>query len=159
MEEMRQRALRSDMDDFITKPIEIRQLLAAVERSLDDRPVVLVADDCVQDRQRMLRYLRSLDRVGALSATTGAEAVATCEGQRVTFALISVGLPDMGGIEAVRKIRSSKYGADIGIVAVGEKADAEARQKSLEAGCSGFLERPFGQAELVGILQPMIGQA
>ena len=34
---------------FITKPIEQRQLQAAVERSIDDRPIVLGADDCATD--------------------------------------------------------------------------------------------------------------
>jgi CheY-like chemotaxis protein len=154
IEEFRQRARRSDMDDFLTKPIERRQLLAAVERSIDDRPIVLVADDCIADRERTLRYLRAVDRIGVVAARTGTEAIAICSSQRVTLALINMSLPDISGIEAAFRIRQSKYGETIGIVAVSDKVDPEARKHSIRHGCVGFLEKPFAQADIVDLLHP-----
>jgi hypothetical protein len=160
VEDMRQRAMRSDMDDFITKPIERRQLLAAVERSIDDRPVVLLADDCTADRERIVHSLRAIDslnmdRLVVIPVRTGAEAIAACSHQRITLGLINLTLPDISGIEAVHQIRNSRGGENIGIVAVSDKVDPEARKHSVRHGCLGYLEKPIVQSELADLLQPL----
>jgi CheY-like chemotaxis protein len=152
--ESRQRAIRSDMDDFITKPIEFRQLLAAVERSLDNRTVVLVADDSAPDRDRAARYLRALDRVCVVTAGSGPEAIAACARQRITLALINLALPDIDGIPIATRIRTSESGREIGIVAINNQVDAEARQGSLNAGYAGYVEKPFTQPDIAQFLQP-----
>jgi hypothetical protein len=158
-ERTRQKAMRSDMDDIILKPIEIPQLLAAVERSLDDRTIVLVADACAQDRERTLRYLRGLDHVATLGARSGEEALAACERQRVTFALINIGLPDLSGIETAHRIRQTRHGAGIGIILVTDKADQETRKQPIQHGWAGFLEKPYGQAEVLKLIEPLMATA
>lgn len=154
VEEFRQRAMRSDMDDFITKPIERRQLLAAVERSLDDSLVVLVADDSAVDRDRIARYLRAMDRIHVLTAASGAEAIAACTRQRVTFALMNIDLPDISGIEAAYQIHQSSGSEGLVIFAISNTVDPEARKHAVESGFSGYLEKPFGQAEITEMIQP-----
>jgi CheY-like chemotaxis protein len=149
VEEFRQRAMRSDMDDFITKPIERRHLLAAVERSLDDRLVVLVADDRAADRGRTVHYLRELDRVAVLAVSSGIEAVAACARQRVTLAVINMSLPDISGIEAAHRIRSSPSGAGVAIIAVSDRPDPEARKHWGKSGFAGYLEKPVTQADIL----------
>jgi len=156
IEEFRQRAMRSDMDDFVTKPIERRQLLAAIERSVDDRVIVLVADDNAMDRDRTLRYLRAMDGVGTIAAGSAAEAYSACTRQRVSCALLNVSLPDLSGVELVRQIRGTKYGGDTGIIAVNDSPDTEARKGFLASGCVGYLEKPYGQAELIKVIEPLL---
>jgi two-component system, sensor histidine kinase len=154
--DFRQRAMRSDMDDFITKPIERRQLLAAVERSIDDRVVVLVADDCTPDRDRIVHTLRATDRVVVIPVRTGADAITACSHQRITLALINLTLPDISGIEAAHQIRNSRYGASVGIIAVSDKIDPEARKHSIRHGYVGYFEKPIAQNELLGLLRPLV---
>ncbi len=115
LEDFRQRALRSDMDYFVTKPIERRTFLAAVERSLDSRTIVLIADDDASNRERAFRQLRAIENVGAIQVATGAEALAACSRQRISFALIGETLPDMTGADLAERIRGSEHGAAIGI--------------------------------------------
>ncbi len=155
VEDFRHRARRSDMDDFITKPIERRQLLAAVERSIDDRMVVLVADDCTADRERIVHTIRAMDGLVVIPVHTGAEAIAACSHQRITLGLINLNLPDISGIEAAHHIRNSRYGANIGIIAVSDRIDPEARKHSIRQGCVGYLEKPLVQDELLGLLRPL----
>lgn len=155
VEDFRQRAMRCDMDDFITKPIERRQLLAAVERSIDDRPIVLVADDCTADRERIVHSLRAVERLVVIPVRTGAEAIVACSHQRITLGLINLTLPDISGIEAAHQIRNSRHGESIGIIAVSDKIDPEARKHSVRHGCLGYLEKPIVQSELVALLQPL----
>ena len=160
VEDFRQRAMRSDMDDFITKPIERRQLLAAVERSIDDRTVVLVAEHCTADRDRIVHILRatarlSMDRIVVIPVRTGADAITVCSHQRITMALINLTLPDISGIEAAHLIRNSRHGASVGIIAISDKIDPEARKHSIRHGYVGYLEKPIAQNELLGLLRPL----
>ena len=155
-DESRRRAMRSGMDDFVVKPIEARSLLAAVERSLDDRWVVLLADDCTQDRERASYYLRPAGRISAITAATGAEAIAVCARQRVSFAFVNIELPDISGVEAAHQIRKSVNGANIGIIAVSNRTDPVARRHSIRSGCVGYLEKPFTRASLMEAIQPLI---
>ena len=155
IEDFRQRARRSDMDDFITKPIERWELLAAVERSVDDRLVVLVADDSTADHDRTARFLRAVDRLAVVSVRTGAEAIAACSHQRISLALINLALPDISGIEAAHQIRNAPYGDNIGIIAVSDKPDPTAREHSIRHGYAGFLEKPILQNELLDLLRPL----
>ncbi len=165
--DIRQKAIRAEMDDFLTKPIERKQLLAAVKRSLDDKTVVLVANDSVADRERTMRYLRAMQGsgtgvhsgVGTLAAGTGAEAYFACTRQRVSLAMVNVCLPDMSGIELIHQIRPSKNGESIGIVAVSDTVDPEARKRLLASGCGGFIEKPYGQKELRELVQPLLTPA
>jgi CheY-like chemotaxis protein len=161
VEDFRHRAMRSDMDDFITKPIERRQLLAAVERSIDDRLVVLVADDCTADRERIVHTLRavdhlSMDRLVVIPVRSGAEAIAACSHQRITLGLINLTLPDISGIETAHQIRKSRNGENIGIIAVSDKIDPEARKHCLRHGYVGYLEKPIVQNELFDLLRPLV---
>jgi len=169
VEDVRQRAMRSDMDDFITEPIERRQLLAAVERSIDDRLVVLVADDGTADRERIVHSLRaadllsadrfSIDRLVVVAVRTGADAISACTTQRITLALINLTLPDISGIEAAHQIRNSRNSRNIGIIAVSDKIDPEARKHSIRHGYVGYLEKPIVQNELLGLLRPLTAAA
>ncbi len=155
VEDFRQRAMRCDMDDFITKPIERRQLMAAVERSIDDRPIVLVADDCTADRERIVHSLRAVERLVVIPVRTGAEAIVACSHQRITLGLINLTLPDISGIEAAHQIRTSRHGESIGIVAISDKIDPEARKHSVRDGCVGYLEKPIAPNDLAGLLRPL----
>src|SRR3990167_2379463 len=46
----REKCLESGMDDYITKPLKKKTLLDAVNKWIDSRPTILVADDSIDNR-------------------------------------------------------------------------------------------------------------
>ena len=57
--------------------------------------------------------------------------------------LMDIQLPDINGLEVTKKIRASKADAVIPIIAITSYAMVGDREKALEAGCNGYIEKPI----------------
>jgi len=112
-------------------------------------PRVLVVDD-----ERAIRhFLRvSLTASGYLvyEATCGKEALREVAGVRPEVVVLDLGLPDMDGVEVIRRLREWSQ-LPIIVLSVREKeADKIA---ALDAGADDYLTKPFGVAELAARLR------
>ncbi len=85
-------------------------------------------------------------------AANGVEAIATLETRTFDLVLMDILMPEMGGYDATRHIRSSKTGsirADIPIIALTAGAMAEDRKKCLDAGMNDYISKPVKPQELL----------
>jgi CheY-like chemotaxis protein len=72
---------------------------------------------------------------------------------------MDIGMPQLNGLEATRRIRAEPWGGAIKIVALtgwGQEAD---RRQSLQAGCDGHLVKPVDAADLGRLLARLSGVA
>jgi CheY-like chemotaxis protein len=81
----------------------------------------------------------------AVSGHAGLEAVRS---RRPDLVLVDLDLPDIGGLEVVRRLRADPLTASLPCVAVTALALEEDERHARAAGCVGFLSKPFGIAEL-----------
>lgn len=111
-----------------------------------DAPLILVVED-----DPAIASLVST----ALEARGWAPAVASCGGDAISVAaerspsaiLLDLGLPDMDGIEVVRRVRTWTEGLPIIVVSArGEDAD---KIGALDAGADDYLVKPFSVGELL----------
>jgi CheY-like chemotaxis protein len=56
---------------------------------------------------------------------------------------MDIHLPGMDGLETTRKIRASKIYGAVPIIAITSYAMTGDREKALEAGCTGYIEKPI----------------
>jgi CheY-like chemotaxis protein len=56
---------------------------------------------------------------------------------------MDIGLPDIDGLEATKRIKESEEAGKIPIVAFTSYAMTGDREKILNAGCTGYLEKPI----------------
>lgn len=80
-------------------------------------------------------------------ATSGKEALEIFETRKPDVILMDIGLPDMNGLEVVRKIRETDRQTII--IAQTAYAMAEDKQKALEAGCDDYIAKPVKSTELL----------
>jgi two-component system cell cycle response regulator DivK len=59
-------------------------------------------------------------------------------------------LPGMDGMEALRQLRENPRTADIPVVAVTAQAMKQDRERALDAGFDGYLEKPISVHEFPG---------
>src|SRR5262249_49589503 len=57
--------------------------------------------------------------------------------------LMDLQLPGIDGMEALRRLRESPRTADIPVVAVTAQPSKQDRERALEAGCNGYIEKPI----------------
>jgi len=75
-------------------------------------------------------------------AKGGRTAVEMCKAaNNIDMVLMDIRIPNFDGFEATQKIK--EFRPDLPIIAQTAYADAESKNRSIEAGCSDFLEKPF----------------
>lgn len=116
---------------------------------------VLVVEDEDSNFFLMERILR---KTGArlIWAKNGLEAVEMVNKQDVDVILMDIRMPVMDGYEATGIIKQSK--PSIPIIAQTAYALKGEREKSLSAGCDGYISKPIDSRELILLLQKFLGQ-
>jgi two-component system KDP operon response regulator KdpE len=103
----------------------------------------------VDDERAIRRYLHtSLTAHGytVIEAATGEEALRTAVKERLDLVILDLGLPDLDGVEVVRRLREwSKL--PILILSVRDREDDKVA--ALDAGADDYLSKPFGMGELL----------
>jgi len=107
-------------------------------------------------------YIRSLlgDILGRAGfevvgeATTGAEAVQKYKELRPDFVTMDIVMPDMGGIEAVRAIRS--YDDDARILMCSAMGQQSLVDEAMNAGAREFVVKPFDPSSLLEAVQRVL---
>jgi len=100
----------------------------------------------IEDNEQNL-YLTTflLERSGfkVVPARSGPEGIALAVRIRPDLILLDIQLPLMDGYAVARELRKNQELQDVPIVAVTSYAMAGDREKTLEAGCTGYIEKPI----------------
>jgi two-component system cell cycle response regulator DivK len=105
-------------------------------------PVILV----VEDNERNLKLLRDVLQYagyGVRAARTAEDGIALAVSEPPDLVLMDLQLPGIDGIEALRRLRESPRTAHIRVVAVTAQAMKQDRERVLQAGFDGYVEKPI----------------
>ena len=124
----------------------------AHETSDTNRPRVLVVDDEAAIR-RFLRTVLDAEEFSLHQAETGHAALAAAAAVRPDLILLDLGLPDMDGVEVIKRIREWSP-VPIIVLSVREREDDKVH--ALDAGADDYLTKPFGIAELLARMRVVL---
>ena len=91
----------------------------------------------------LTKFILEKNGYQVLEAREGIQGLELATKQKPDLILMDIQLPDIDGLEAVRRIRTSKTGHEIPIVALTSYAMVGDREKALAAGCTGYIEKPI----------------
>lgn len=114
-----------------------------------NKPLILVVEDDATVRNLITTTLRSNDYRNITAANAEA-AIAAAANQQPDIVFLDLGLPDMDGVEVIRRIRAWSAMPIIVISARSEDADKVA---ALDAGADDYLTKPFSVSELLARLR------
>ena len=100
----------------------------------------------VEDNERNLKLLRDVLEYAGYDvrvARTGEDGVTLAVKEPPDLVLMDLQLPGIDGMEALRRLRESPRTADIPVVAVTAQAMKQDRERALEAGFDGYVEKPI----------------
>jgi two-component system, cell cycle response regulator DivK len=103
---------------------------------------ILVIEDNEQNLY-LVRYILEDCDYEVFSAWDGKEGVELAASLLPDLILLDIQLPVMDGYAVARKLRENPDLADTPIVAVTSYAMSGDREKAMEAGCSGYIEKPI----------------
>ena len=116
---------------------------------MSNKPMILVVEDDAAVRSLMAVTLDTQGYQYSL-AKTGAEALIETTTHQPDIMLLDLGLPDMDGVDIIRKVRGWSLMPIIIISARTEDAD---KVKALDAGADDYLTKPFSVDELLARLR------
>ncbi len=112
-------------------------------------PKILVVEDDPTVRNLITTTLKS-NNYAYITAPNGETAIAVATTQQPDIVFLDLGLPDMDGIEIIKRIRTWSQMPIIVISARSEDADKVA---ALDAGADDYLTKPFSVTELLARLR------
>jgi CheY-like chemotaxis protein len=165
----RQLAYDAGFQAHVAKPFEPLELAALVERLAGARPgsagnlvspesspvaatglrVLVVEDD--RDTREGLRQLLAIWGHAVETAESAAEAIEKARERAFDAAVVDVGLPDRDGYEVARRLRETRGGDLLFLVALTGYVDPSDRQRAKEAGFDAHMGKPLDHATL-GVL-------
>jgi two-component system cell cycle response regulator DivK len=110
---------------------------------------VLVVEDNGRN-MKLFRDVLAASGYRTLEATTGSLAVELAQRHIPDIVLMDVQLPDLDGVEALRRIRSDPRTAYVPVIAVTAQAMDGDRERFLRAGFDGYISKPVDLKELLG---------
>lgn len=114
-----------------------------------NKPLILVVEDDSTVRNLITTTLKSND-YRYISAPNGESAILSAATQQIQIILLDLGLPDMDGVEVIRRIRSW---SQIPIIVISARSEDDDKIAALDAGADDYLTKPFSVAELLARLR------
>ena len=105
---------------------------------------VLVVDDDFAVAEVHRAYVESVPGFAVVAvAQTGGQALLAVAEQHPDLVLLDIHLPDMSGLEVLRRLRSREGGAELDILAITAAREVETVRTAMAGGVTDYLIKPF----------------
>ena len=103
---------------------------------------------------RLMSYVVKRAGYTVIAANSGEKGVEMAAGQRPELIIMDINLPGIDGLETTRRIRD--FGGRMPIVAITSRAMTGDRETILEAGCNGYIEKPYDPSTVMEQIREFI---
>ena len=114
-----------------------------------NKTLILVVEDDKPVQNLMTTTLKAHD-YRYLTAMNGETAILEASSHNPDIILLDLGLPDMDGIEVIRKIRTW---SNVPIIIISARSEDTDKVEALDAGADDYLTKPFSVEELLARLR------
>ncbi|HLV39344.1 response regulator [Xanthomarina sp.] len=119
------------------------------------KQTILIIEDNAQNMY-MLSYLLKQSHYTVIEAFNGLDGLKMAHDNNPEIILIDIQLPDMDGYEICNKLRHNGLPKNTTIIAVTSYAMGGDKEKALEAGADGYLEKPINPETFVIQMESII---
>jgi CheY-like chemotaxis protein len=117
-----------------------------------ESPLVLVADDD-HDILALVSLRLKKAGYGVVTATDGVQALKAVREHRPELAVVDVRMPEMDGLELIRRIRADGESAGMRVIALSAGASDANLDEGLGAGADAYMTKPFNAKQLVELVE------
>ena len=114
-----------------------------------NKPLILVVEDDPAIRSLITTTLKAHD-YRYLTAINGESAVLEASSHNPDIVLLDLGLPDIDGVEVIRRIRTW---SNLPIIVISARSEDTDKIDALDAGADDYLTKPFSVEELLARLR------
>jgi CheY-like chemotaxis protein len=119
--------------------------------------IVVVVDDNADVRELIVLILES-EGFKTLQASNGLEALTILDSQQCDLVLLDVMMPEMSGIEVVKRIRKDLMHRKLPILMITAQTSIDDVEEAILQGANSYLVKPFKADQLLHQIAQVIGQ-
>lgn len=116
---------------------------------------ILTVDDSASIRQMVSFTLHQAGHT-VIEAVDGVDALAKLQLHPADLIVTDLNMPNMDGIELIRRIRALPTGKFVPIVLLTTESQAAKKTEARTAGATGWIVKPFTPAQLVAVLAKLL---
>ena len=113
---------------------------------------ILVVEDN-ETNLYLIRFILKKSGYEVIEARDGASGLESAIKEKPDLIIMDIQLPDIDGLESTKRIRASEAGSDVPIIALTSYAMTGDREKALDAGCTGYIEKPINPETFVAEIE------
>ncbi len=95
------------------------------------------------DNRKLVRRVLEVEGYEVIEAINGLQAMECLETRSIDLALMDINMPEMDGYTLTSRIKANPRFANLPIVAVTANVMRGDRERSLQAGCDGYIQKPI----------------
>jgi two-component system, cell cycle response regulator DivK len=117
--------------------------------------ILVVEDD--MDNYELVRFI--LERAGydVFLAVNGRDGVAAARLQKPDLILMDLGMPEMDGWHAAKKLKADESTKSIALYALSAHTLPSERKRAMEAGCDGYVSKPIHMDGFLSMIEGAFG--
>jgi len=119
-----------------------------MNRSSEDKTLILAVDD-ENDVLLIIKTALQSEGYKVLTAPNGFDGLAIAEDQQPSLILLDLMMPEMDGMEVLRKLKESRRTDKIPVIILTGLSDRNKVRQALDQGTSFYIVKPFDYQELV----------
>ena len=114
-----------------------------------NKPLILVVEDDVHVRNLITLNLKTHD-YKYITAQNGESAIMEASSHNPDIILLDLGLPDIDGVEVIKKVRTW---SNMPIIVISARSEDSDKIEALDAGADDYLTKPFSVEEMLARLR------
>jgi two-component system cell cycle response regulator DivK len=124
----------------------------------EDKGTILYVEDNPDNRTLVRRILLSEDYT-LLEANNAFEALEVLKSSKPDLILMDINMPDMDGYTLTAKIKAMPGFTKVPILALTANVMRGDREKTLEAGCDGYIQKPLDIDQLIKEIERFLARS
>lgn len=108
------------------------------------------------NNMELITFLLKVNGMDSIIAATGEEGISLFLRNDPDFILLDIQLPDMEGMEVLRRIRNTEKGTTIPIIAVTSFAMTGDSRELMASGCNGYIEKPIDPKNVIDRINQIV---
>ena len=117
-----------------------------------NKALILVVEDDRPIRNLIVTTLKTHD-YKYITAENGSSAILEASSHKPEIILLDLGLPDMEGVDVIKKVRTW---SNVPIIVISARSEDVDKIEALDAGADDYLAKPFAISELLARLRAML---
>lgn len=116
---------------------------------------ILIVDDSESIRE-VVSFTLENEGYNVMIGNDGTDALKFFDGTQIDLVITDLHMPEMNGIEFIKKIREKEEYKRIPILFLTTESQASKKQEAKEAGATGWIIKPFVPAKLLAALKKVM---